>query len=321
MPPLNLSIPKLAEQIPDEASAYEFLEQLRWGDRPVCPHCGSVRTPYFLKPQAKEGRKTRTGKVTVRRLWKCADCRKQFSVLTGTIFHGSKIAIRKWLFVIFEMCASKHGVSAREVQRKYELTPKSAWFMTHRIREAMRTDPLAGMLKGTIVADETGYGGKPRHKQGTLRGRGGEKHYPMRSTVFTLIDRDSGEARSRVIPDVKADTLWSAIARDVETAESRLMTDEHKGYGNIGRQFGGGHDRVFHSGGEYVRGDVSTNAVESYFSQLKRSIDGTHHAVSHQHLHRYLSEFDFRYSTRKLSDSARMARLMGQVAGRRMTYR
>src|SRR5256885_10661567 len=118
----NLSIPALAKRVPDEASAYEFLEELRWGERIVCPHCGSVRQPYFLKPKAKEGRKTRTGKVTERRVWKCADCRKQFSVLTNTIFHGSKIPVRTWLFVIVEMCASKNGVAAREIQRKYDLT-------------------------------------------------------------------------------------------------------------------------------------------------------------------------------------------------------
>src|SRR5712692_568244 len=120
----NLSIPALAKRVTDEAHAYEFLEELRWNGRPVCPHCGSLRTPYFLKPRADEGRKTRTGKVTQRRLWKCADCRQPFSVLTGTIFHGTKIPIRTWVFVAFEMVASKNGVSAREVQRKYELSPK-----------------------------------------------------------------------------------------------------------------------------------------------------------------------------------------------------
>lgn len=316
----NISIPGLALRIPDEASAYEFLEKMRWDGRVVCPHCASIAPHYFLTAQ-NGGRKTRTGKISPRRVWKCKECRKQFSVLTGTVMHGTKIPVRTWVFVMFEMCASKNGVSAREIERKYGITPEAAWFLTQRIREAMKRDPLAGLLKGTVIADETSYGGKPRYKQGTLRARGGEKHYPPKSTVFTLVDRESGEARSRVIPDVKADTLHRAIAEQVETEGSRLVTDEHKPYKTVGRQFTDGHETVFHSGGEYVRGTITTNPVESFFAQLKRSIDGTHHHVSHEHLHRYLAEFDYRYSTRKLTDGRRIERLLGQVGGRRLTYR
>jgi len=157
----EFSIPELA-RIGTEAEAYEFLEALRWADGPVCPHCASVAKHYFLKPtNGTTARKTRTGSASQRRVWKCKDCRKQFSVLTGTIFHGTKIPLRTWLMVIFEMCASKNGVAAREIERKYDLTPKSAWFMTQRIREAMKRDPLAGLLSGTVVADETWIGGKP----------------------------------------------------------------------------------------------------------------------------------------------------------------
>src|SRR3954452_12747183 len=147
----DLSILKLSEKLRTEADAYLFLEQLRWGDKPVCPHCGSVRKPYFLTPKNGESRKTRTGADSQRRVWKCAECRKQFSVLTGTIFHGSKIPVRIWIFVIFEMCSSKNGVAAREIERKYQVTPKSAWFMLHRIREATKRDPLAGLLSGRII--------------------------------------------------------------------------------------------------------------------------------------------------------------------------
>src|SRR3954447_9873773 len=169
---MELSIPSLASKIATEADAYEFLEQLRWDGNPVCPHCRSERKPYYLNPQ-NGGRKTRQGKVSERRVWKCAECRKQFSVLTGTIFHGTKIPVRTWVFIIFEMCASKNGVSAREIERKYDLTPKSAWFLLHRIREAMKREPLAGLLAGTVVADETWIGGKPRNRHGGARyGRG-----------------------------------------------------------------------------------------------------------------------------------------------------
>src|SRR5579875_3883626 len=159
----EFSIPSLANRITTEADAYKLLESLRWpeGQPDACPLCGTVGKFYFLTPKdGTEGRKTRTGANTQRRVWKCATCRKQFSVLTGTIFHGTKISIRTWLFVILEMCASKNGVSAREIERKYEVAPKSAWFMLHRIREAMKRGPLADMLTGTVVADETWIGGK-----------------------------------------------------------------------------------------------------------------------------------------------------------------
>ena len=159
----------LMERIPDEKSAWEYLEQLRWNGTPVCPHCGNDERCYFLNP-AKGARTTSTGATTYRRLWKCAACRKQFSVLTGTIMHGSKIPVRTWIMVVFEMASNKNGVAGREIERRYGLTPKSAWFMLQRIREAMRSDGL-GMLGGvgrTVVADETFIGGKPRfkHQQG-----------------------------------------------------------------------------------------------------------------------------------------------------------
>src|SRR3954451_9384056 len=153
----EFSIPKLARMVRTEADAYRLLEDLRWtSGLPVCPHCGSMDEHYFLKPKDGTGeRKTRTGALSQRRVWKCRDCRKQFSVLTGTIFHGTKIPLQAWLMVIFEMCSDKNGISAREVERKYELTPKSAWFMLHRIREAMKLEPLAGLLSGVAQADET----------------------------------------------------------------------------------------------------------------------------------------------------------------------
>ncbi len=171
---MALSITSLAEKVRTESDAYLFLEELRWGDKPVCPHCGSVHKPYFLTPKNGASRKTRTGSVSERRVWKCADCRKQFSVLTGTIFHGTKIPVRKWVFVVFEMCSSKNGVAAREIERKYDVDTKTAWFMLHRIREAMKREPLAGLLSGRVVADETWIGGKPSNRHGHKRGQGGQ---------------------------------------------------------------------------------------------------------------------------------------------------
>jgi transposase-like protein len=314
-----MNIIELAQRIPDDAAAYEYLEELRWQGQPVCPHCGSIGQHYFLKSQSPEGRKTRTGSRSQRRVWKCRDCRKQFSVLTGTIFHGTKISLRKWLFVIFEMCASKNGVAAREIERKYGLTPKSAWFMVHRIREAMKREPLASMLNGTVVADETWIGGKPSNRHGHKRGQGGQG-VTDKTPVLALVDAETGEVRSAVVPDVTGATLRKTIAEQVDIGTTTLHTDSARSYQSIAGEFLA-HESVDHSAGEYVRGRVSTNKAENFFSQLKRSIDGTHHHVSVEHLPRYLAEFDFRYSTRDMTDTERMDVLVDRVHGRRLTYK
>lgn len=317
----ELTFPALAQKITTEADAYRFLEDLRWKGQPVCPHCGSAREPYFLTPKNGESRKTRTGSASQRRVWKCAEkgCRKQFSVLTGTIFHGTKVPIRTWVFVIFDACSAKNGISAREVERKYGLSTKTAWFLVHRIREAMKREPMAGLLTGRVVADETWIGGKPSnrhgHKTGTWRHGVTDKQ-----PVMALISRETGEVRTQAIPDVKAENLRAVLDEHVDPANTHLHTDNSIFYPRIAGDFAS-HSAVDHKAGEYVRGDVSTNQAEAFFSQLKRSIDGTHHHVSREHLDRYLAEFEYRFSTCKLSDTERMQRLLGQVAGRRLRYR
>lgn len=316
---MSLTVLQLADKLRTEADAYEFLEELRWGNEQVCPHCGSVRQHYFLKPSNGASRKTRTGAASERRVWKCRDCRKQFSVLTGTIFHGSKIPIRTWVFVIFEVCSSKNGVAAREIERKYDLTPKTAWFMLHRLREAMKREPLAGLLSGRVVADETWFGGKPSNRHGHnpkdhMQGR------HDKTPIMALVSRETGEVRSRVVPNVKPASLRAVLQEHVEPKATHLHTDGARNYRLIADQFAS-HEAVNHDAREYVRGDISTNQAECYFSQLKRSLDGTHHHVSREHLDRYLAEFDFRFSTCKLSDTERIDKLVGQVAGRRLTYR
>lgn len=321
----RFSVIALAERVQTEADAYLFLEQLRWNGEPQCPHCGATERIAFLNPENGVSRKTRTGSASQRRVWFCGTCRKQFSVLTNTVMHGTKISVRKWLFVIFEMCASKNGVSAREVERKYDLTPKTAWFMLHRIREAMKVGPLADMFRGTVVADETFIGGRPKnkHQQGKPTGGysnrkrgGGTAHL---TPVLSLVNRETGEVRSVVVRDVTGSTLRKHIAEQVDMAGSTLHTDAGLQYRQLGHEFIE-HEWVDHGSNEYVRGEITTNHAEGYFSQLKRSIDGTHHRVSTEHLPRYLAEFDFRYSTRALNDTARMRKLLGQVAGRRLTY-
>lgn len=329
----EINIPALAIEINSEADAYEYLERLRWGaegEHRACPHCGERDRLYFLKPANGTSRKTRTGAASQRRVWKCGGCRKQFSVITNTVMHGTKISVQKWLFVIFEMCASKNGVSAREIQRKYKLTAKSAWFLTQRVREAMKREPLVSMISGTVVADETFIGGKHKMKSKAKRNEptpyvpGGG--HPGKTPVLSLIDTATGEARSKVIPDVTGKTLSKAMSElGVNKSATTLHTDESLAYKSIAHEFEA-HEFVTHNKDEYARyrtdGTVITsNQAENFFSQLKRSIDGTHHHVSREHLDRYLAEFDFRYSTRHLSDTARMRKLLGQVDGRRLSYR
>ncbi len=315
------SIPSLMKRLDSEAAAYELLEELRWNGEPVCPHCGVIGGHYFLKAKDEAGRKTRTGTRSERRVWKCKACRTQFTVLVGTIFHGTKIPLRTWVLVVLEMCASKNGVSAREVERKYDLTAKSAWFMLHRIREAMKGDPLRGLLAGTIIADETFIGGSPknRHNDHPRRytGPGGASD---KQPVLALVDYETREVRSTAIPTITAKVLGDAITPEVDVERSELWTDEWVGYGRVGKTFNA-HRTVNHSSGEYKRDGATTNIVEGFFSQLKRSIDGTYHAVSPEHLDRYLAQFDFMYTHCRDTDSQRMVRLIDNVAGRRLSYK
>jgi transposase-like protein len=318
----KMSLPKIAQRIPDESEAYEFMEELRWHGRPVCPHCGSIGEHYFLTPW-KGTRETSTGKASFRRLWKCRDCREQFSVLTGTIMHGTHVPIRTWVLVIFEMVSSKNGVASREIERKYGLSPKTAWFLLHRIREGMRRDPVASLFSGVVVADETWIGGDPANKHRDRVARddlGNMVHRTEKTPVLSLVEKRTGEVRSRVVPRVNTANLRRVIEQEVDVPHTLFHTDSASCYNEFDWR-AAGHKRVDHAVGEYVRGDVSTNRLENYFSQLKRSIDGTHHHVSREHLPRYLAEFDFRYSTCDETDPARMARLMSRVAGRRLTYR
>jgi transposase-like protein len=331
---MGYTVLDLADRLRSEGDAYKFMEELRWGDgEAVCPHCANLGASY-IEPANGVSRKTRTGNLSERRVWRCFSCRKQFSVTTGTVFHGSKVALRIWVLVIFEMCSSKNGVSAREVERKYGVCARTAWFMMHRIREAMTRDNLVAPMQGRVQADETFIGGLEKNRHAS------KKHFPApadgpyepgsgfgprwrddKTAVLSLIDADTGEARSRIVPNVTGATLSKAMSEmGVNKAETVLHTDGLKSYRKIAGEFAA-HEYVDHEDGEYVRDGVSTNMAENFFSQLKRSLDGTHHHVSKEHLSRYLAEYDYRFSTRKESDTARMQRLMGQVHGKRLTYK
>jgi transposase-like protein len=315
----KITLDYIARHFQDENEAYLFLEKMRWPNGPVCVHCQHTKA-YFLQP--KGDRYTRTGHATQRRVYKCANCRKQFSVLIGTIFEGSKIPLYKWLLAIHMMCSGKNGVAAYELHRTLEITNKSAWFMCHRIRKAMEREPLAGMLMtGTVEADETYIGGRPRRKNNAPRmsmKEAARHRMDNKTPVVSLVQR-GGEVRSRVMKKVTGENLGALLKENVNP-RSTLMTDGLSFYQKPGKMFAR-HEAVDHSLGEYVRDDAHINTAEGYFSQLKRSIDGTHHHVSEQHLERYLSEFDFRYNTRKMQDGERTMLAIRMAEGKRLLYR
>lgn len=294
----------------DETTAREYLEAVRWPQGPFCPHCGEAEEIRKL-----EGKSHRPG------LCQCRSCRKQFSVTVGTLFERSKIPLHKWLLATYLLTSSKKGMSTHQLHRMLGITYKSAWFMTHRIREAMREPTAKGDMGGegsTVEADETFWGGlnTKRRAQGK-KGRG----YQHKEKILTLVERN-GRARSFHVPAVNADTLKPIIKEQIK-AESALMTDEAGQYVPIGKEFAS-HGVTRHGIGEYVRGDIHSNTVEGYFSILKRGLKGTYQHVSEKHLKRYLGEFDFRYNHRvKLgySDTERAEMALRGIQGKRLTYR
>lgn len=338
--PANLS--ELPRYMSDDSEAWLLLERLRWNGTPVCPHCGTADDKHYFIAARSGVRITKAGNQSFRRVWKCRDkdCRRQFSVLIGTVFEDSKVPVSKWLFALYLFAAAKNAISAKELQRQLGVTYPTAWHMLHRLRAAAGRDPLAPLMSGTVVVDETFYGGKPKnkHRQGrnpsaasvaerqaardagtTLSGgpRGGNAHM---TPVVALIDRFSGEVRAQVVTDVNGSTLRDVISEQVNMPETVLYTDGAKQYRAIGREMAG-HAYVDHSRYEYVRGEVTTNQCESFFAQFKRSLDGTYHAVSRKHLHRYADEFALRWNTSHLTDSERVQTIVQLALGRRLTYR
>ena len=264
----NLTFGSLSSMIRTEADAYEYLESLRWPEKPVCPHCGVMNDHYYLAPANGLTRTTTRGSESQRRVWKCKDCRKQFSVLTGTIFHGSKVPLKTWIFVFFEMCANKNGIAAREIARKYGVAPKTAWFMTQRIREAMVNDS-SGKLSGNIVMDETYIGGKPEnwHANDPRRAKNGNSTNKM--AAIALVSGDTGEIRTKVVTNVTGTVVQDMLRMNVKMSESTLHSDSAPLYRTASKEMAA-HHVVNHHAGQYVT-ELSngTNKVENFFSQLK----------------------------------------------------
>ena len=290
----------------DETKAREWLEAELWPNGPICPHCGVVDQATLLK-----GKTTRAG------LYQCNACREPFTITVGTLYERSHIPLHKWLMGTHLMMASKKGVSSLQLHRMLGIGKKSAWFMAHRIRESLRVavipgDELGGIGK-PVEIDETYVGGKSRNRK---------SHVPSKEPVVALVER-KGRVRSRHVPTVNGETL-RPILKEMVRKDTFIMTDDSPVYPPIMGGFRG-HGTVNHSAEEYVRGVFyHTNTVENYFSILKRGIVGVYHHVSPQHLHRYCTEFDFRYNNREglgVNDNERMANSIPGIVGKRLTYR
>jgi transposase-like protein len=288
----------------DEEKAREALEAVRWPNGPVCPHCG-VTGDDVAKAKGKSARPG---------LYYCNACNEQFTATVKTVFERSHVPLTKWWLAMHLMGASKKGISAHQLHRMLGVTYKTAWFMCHRIREAMRSgdfSPLGGAGK-VVESDETYIGrqdGSPKHRRG------------FQNIVVTLVER-GGSARSFHVDSVSVADIGKII-RDNVDRESRLHTDEMPTYKVLGRELAA-HETVNHGREEYARGDVTTNTVEGFYSIFKRGMKGVYQHCSEKHLHRYLSEFDFRYSNRTalgVTDQERATKIAKAIGGKRLTYR
>ena len=293
-----------------EEAAFAHLEKIVWSDGPVCPHCGAVDRITAVK--ANPAKRIRVG------LHRCGHCKGQFTVKVGTVFEHARIPLHKMLQAVYLVTSSKKGVSAHQLHRTLEITYKSAWFLLHRIREAMRSGDLSPMGgPGVIVeADETFIG----HIKGM--DRRASFHHKMK--VLALVDRGTGQARTMVIEKVKAETIMAIIHANVDR-ESTIMTDESKVYNDVRFHFAG-HGRTSHARGQYVdvaNDAIHSNTVEGYFSIFKRGMKGIYQHCGEQHLHRYLAEFEFRYNNRAAlgcNDTDRSVAALSGIVGKRLTY-
>lgn len=307
----NLSNSDVVRDIPlacyDEVAAVEFFEQQRWGDTPACVKCGSISV-YKM-------RDAKTGERNKRFLWRCRDCKEQYTVRIGTVYEESRIELRHWAYAFWRACTSKKGVSALEIKRHCQISYKSALFLMNRIRFAIAPDPDSPKLSGDVECDEMYVGARrPRYKGTSKRGRGTSK-----IPVFVAVERQ-GQLRRRVVADVTGQTLKAAIREEVDR-QARIITDEHSSYQGIGSEFEGGHETVSHGTKEYARGDVHTNTAESSHALVKRGIVGIYHNVSREYLHRYLWHFDFLWNNRQMNDGERTILGIKGAEGKRLMYR
>lgn len=306
----------------DEAAAFSHVESILWPEGPVCPHCGSMEKCYKLEgTRTKASLKNPEG-IERHGLWKCSQCRKQFTVRKNTIFEESHLPLHKWLQAIYLMCASKKGFSAKQMERTLEVQYKTAWFLCHRIRLAMADGSLNpfGGNGGDVEVDETFIGKDPEAATGKRMAP-----WQERNKVLTLIDRRTGQARSVVIDDLKSSTIGPIVQANV-AYDSRILTDEAPRLRPVGGKFAV-HKRVNHAAEEWVSREdrtIHTNTVEGYFSVFKRGMKGTYQHCSKKHLHRYLAEFDYRYNNRSalgIEDEVRTQTVIRNSFSKRLYYR
>lgn len=305
--PEEINLAALAKQYSNEKRARRLFEQMRWPDgNPVCPHC-KCDDVYKLTSKKESKHKVRPG------LYSCAACRKPFTATVGTVLEDSHVPMSKWLMAMFILCSSKKSVSAHQMHRMIGVTYKTAWFLCHRIRYAMGSDANTPKLDGVVEADETFVGGK-----------GDQRTVSQRKTpVVALIQRD-GPMRTAVVSNVTQKNLNKVIGECV--AKSAVVhTDEHAAYVPALKDHKK-HETVVHSKYEYARrnadGTVThINTCESFFSLLKRGVNGSWHHVSREHLAKYAGEFEFRWNHRKVSDGERLVAAVGKVSGKRLTYK
>ncbi len=302
-----------APHFQDPDKAREYLERQVWPHGPVCPHCSVIGGHWKI-----EGKSTRPG------LYKCKDCLQPFTVTVGSLFERSKVGLHLWLQAVHMVCSSKKGVSAHQVHRTLGVTYKTAWFMCHRIREAMlpgNTGPM-GSGGGVVEADETYWGNSNRSKAGKeTKKRLGHFNGQDKQKIVALVERN-GSVRSFHMATVTGRSLKSVLNANI-CPTANLMTDDAHFYRRIGKGFAS-HQTVNHSSGEYARGNVTTNTVEGFFSILKRGLVGTFHHVAPKHLDRYCTEFNFRYNTRAslgFTDAERSDLALKGITGKRLTYR
>ncbi|OAI52010.1 hypothetical protein AYO46_06790 [Betaproteobacteria bacterium SCGC AG-212-J23] len=291
----------------DEKLAVEFMEQQRWGDHPACPSCGSESVYQMMDSKDPSKRQANFR-------WRCKEkeCHSQFTVRIGTVFEDSRIPLRHWAFGFWRAATSKKGVSALEIHRQTGLSYKSCLFMLHRIRCAMDETDIEP-LNGTVEMDEVYIGGKPRKVHKTLY----KTIKKEKAAVVGILER-GGRVRPKVVADVTAKSLKQILEQNVDKS-ARVMTDEASSYRGL-RKAGWNHESVTHSQWEYVRGDVHTNGIEGFFGMLKRGLNGIYHSVSKKHLHRYLSEFQFRHNNNELADGQRVIAAIKAAQGKRLTY-
>ncbi|WP_165045873.1 IS1595 family transposase [Dysgonomonas sp. ZJ709] len=295
------SLIELVEYFKEEKTCIQYLAAKRWGEKPCCPHCGGEKVYCF-----SDGKR-----------YKCASCRKQFSVRAGTIFEDSNISLKKWFIAIYLITSHKKGISSYQLARDLQITQKSAWFLLHRIRYALGQCDLDIQLDNEVELDETYVGGKNKNRHWNKK----IKHSQGRSIVdkvpvFGMVER-GGKLIARVVTDVKGETLKDIIKQTIKETAT-LMTDEYLGYKGLEKMYK--HYVVNHGAKQYVNGDAYTNTMEGFWSLLKRGIIGIYHSMTRKHLQKYVDEFVFRYNTRKLKEGERLNKMLS-LCCTRLTYK